>query len=42
MMDSAMGGPVPLGRGETWLLVVVDVVLVGDLAATHLFFGMRR
>lgn len=42
MMDCTLGGPTPLGRGEAWLLVVVDVVLVGDAAANHLSIGMSR
>lgn len=38
MMD---GEPVMWGMGLVWLLVVVDLVLVGAAAAKYLFFDRR-
>jgi hypothetical protein len=38
MMD---GGPMMWGVGFVWLLVVVDLVLVGAAAAKYLFFEKR-
>lgn len=42
MMDSAVGGSMMVGMGVVWLLVVVDLVLVGAAAAKYLFFDKRR
>lgn len=39
MMD---GGAAMWGMGAVWLLVVVDLVLVGAAAAKYLFFDRRR
>lgn len=42
MMESALGGPMVVGMAVVWLLVVVDLVLVGAAAAKYLFFDKRR
>ncbi len=39
MMD---GGPTMWGLGLVWLLVVVDLVLMGAAAAKYLFFDGRH
>lgn len=41
-MESGMGGPMMIGMGLVWLLVVVDLVLVGAAATKYLFFDRRR
>jgi hypothetical protein len=38
MMD---GGSMMWGMGLVWLLVVIDLVLVGAAAAKYLFFDRR-
>lgn len=42
MMEPALGGPMGVGMAVVWLLVVVDLVLVGAAAAKYLFFDTRR
>jgi len=36
------GGPMLWGMGLVWLLVVIDLVLMGAAAAKYLFFDKRR
>lgn len=41
MYSMTDGGPMMWGMGLVWLVVVVDLMLVGAAAAKYLFFDKR-